>query len=567
MNTRMLLRPDSKDKQLVGIFDSQTNRFVCEHRFSRPFARSWLDGHATSSGAATITAGGPCPFCLDDVKSVAVQRATTLVLNFAAAAAAPDEYALPKRVLGFRRSMALGARVSNRTYDPSVLLNQEGVYNALLSSNAVEPLLPEFYDVAFGKPDNCPLSPSDKTAPLRLQLEAGRGGSGVVAFVSVRDATLRTRITLPVVAKMLETDQQELKTVRWVNSEGKARYLTTPYLNEVLCSALAGGLVQHEFCPHFPLTYGFFACDEGAAPLSGTRARSGWILMEALDNNMALSPPNDIHGLRALARAGMRVDDDVLRSVAFQVVFAIAAMQQQFQMVHHDAWPDNVLVALTNLRPYVWRGTPLGQPRTLLRYEVHGTEFLMDDVGVLAKLGDFGMAAAYGHPRVLLKEVFETKDADFTTFDNESKEFRAGYDVAYFASMFATTTCDQAMDMAWDAGDADFMDRAGRILHLMRQLTVEIARQRGVTPERHAPQSGPMTLQELARDISDVQGVRNALNAGDGFKRSGMFTMPSQETARRMSAIEFLLHSDAFREYRERRPEPGKRVVRMSELS
>ncbi|KKK95058.1 hypothetical protein LCGC14_2676610, partial [marine sediment metagenome] len=398
-------------------------------------------------------------------------------------------------------------------------------------------------------------------------LEAGSGQFGVVSFVDVQDPVLKTRIALPVVVKMLDTDQEELKTVRWVNSRGQARYLTTPYLNEVLCSALAGGLVHGEFCPHFPLTYGFFACDDGAAPASGTRERSGWILMEVMDNNMAVSAPNDIHGMRALAQMGMRVDDDVLRSVAFQVVFAIAAMQEKFQMVHHDAWPSNVLVVLTNLRPYVWRGTALGQPNTLLRYEVHGTEFLMDDVGVLAKLGDFGMAAAYGHPRVLLKEVFEARGDSFGMFDNESKEYRAGYDVAYFASMFATTVCDQAIDMAWDAGDADFMDRASRILELMRQLTVEIARQRGVTPERHPPQSGPMTLQELWIDISDVDGVRYALRAGDGFKRRGGFTIPSQETARRLSAREFLLHSEVFRGYRERRPDGAKRVLRMSELS
>jgi hypothetical protein len=185
-----------------------------------------------------------------------------------------------------------------------------------------------------------------------------------------------------------------------------SRILGNEYMNE----ALIGTLVTHVPCPHFVRTVDAYI-DDGV----------GHLLMD--------------YAGHSLTRVLMDLSFDQFKSVVLQVLLAIAIGQDTIFLKHHDVHLDNIFVS--TLRDHTYKGKNL-KDHAVWKYSLSGKTFYVRHAGLLARLGDFGLASATEpagktrFERVDYREL-DTGDVEWGAWNGT---LQASYDMATFLSKF-----------------------------------------------------------------------------------------------------------------------------------
>jgi hypothetical protein len=176
-----------------------------------------------------------------------------------------------------------------------------------------------------------------------------------------------------------------------------------------------------------------------------------------------------------------RVTKEAVVSIVFQALFALAFMQDACKLKHHDLHTNNVFIKEITADT-TFRGDAL-KDAAWFHYHLHGRDFFVPNCGLLAKIGDFGMASLDVHGKRLGR-------TDIALFNDNPKKWGAwsteldgneGYDTQL---LFADTcyTCKDAF--------RDFQDR---------ERAQRRRRPRGRKGAAYASQTAP-AAESVARD-------------------------------------------------------------------
>ncbi len=539
---------------LCCLWDDSADEKLCNHVYTHKFLKGWLENIKTDDDSL-------CPYCSRAPKQREKSLCTLEVVPNRGSAA---------------RYTPLGARVRTDEYRPGIILNQEKLFLALVNGKEVAPIIPEFYN------DNCPLgSDAAGDEPLSLMLEDGALGFGNVFKLVVRDESLREKMNMCVVVKAISIAATKIRDTvhREAVGEGwlaQSAYVAGDYMIDVMASSLASNIAMRatDPCVNFPTVFGFFACDSDDDPSD----RKGYILMEALDGTIESS--NTVHrrGLIGLSDKGMEISAEVLRSIAFQIVFALANIAERYGMVHHDCVPRNVMVKLLaaddadDAERYTWHGHNMTDRAKPFVYTIGTTDFVISNAGVLAKLIDFGIATSYKDPVVINEITFAMPRRHLRgrLFSVESKDFRVGFDVSYFIASFVNVTCFAAVEirkemalmeenLGHNAEASSHEREAQHIVTLANDLLFELLRQRGPVTlkrrregERKKRETYEDTTRRRLRNARTIeQGWAIAIEGGSSFQTGGE-PIPGEPMYERVNPIDFLMNADAFERYRRR---------------
>lgn len=431
-----------------------------------------------------------------------------------------------------------GREYKGQNYDSTIVLNGEKVYEALEDSKSIYPFVPEFYD------DNCPLDLCP--TPIIEQSEiVGKGHFGAVYLIKINNEKLKGKIKIPVVLKSTVVSNEIIRKPR------DSKYVTDPFSNEIINSTLVSNLFSQGLCPHFPLFFGFFLCKnklEEVVKKGGydqdiivnAKPLTGYILIEALDSNLQSSNDVKIKGYRQLLRQGMENNARTLKNIAFQVIFAIAKMQEQYALMHNDLHEGNIVIALTKDNPYIWNGINLNTPDSFLKYKIGRKRFFLQNRYVLAKISDFGLSGAFGYPEVRLEATEKiTKEREFSL---HNRKFRKGFDLAYFVMSFTQITCFESYEIANDPIEKQ------EILNLAKTMSLDLLEFYYESEEPKRKRSARELRKEF-RKIKSFSALYRAMISEGLFKHTPP-NIPSKQFARNIEPLDFLRFSDTFDEYR-----------------
>ena len=556
---------DARRRHLCKLQDATSCQDLCGHRYTQPFLVDWwLEKTKTPSDNL-------CPYCNHSGDRPGVLLRAERALN-------PRNLLLP----------LVGRQVEDVRYDPAVILNQEQLFKALFRNKvqAIEKLVPEFYGRNQDGEPFCPLG-MNQDAPLQIGLLIGKGSFGTVFRLRVNNEHLKTKLDVPVVVKALHLESDSIAAEFTVfeipNTRGMQALLTSSYMNELLLSSLASKLVtrRHNPCPNFPVVFGFFTCgqddddddgkeEEGETTGDGDSddhvdgegddAKTGYILMEALDADFSSSNPLKRRGIYTLIDKGVSLTAEMLRGVAFQISFAIAMLGDQYGMTQNDAKVDNVLAkVLVEGQPYVWNGHDLSRRDILFEYTVGSTTFVLPNSGVLAKISDFGIGTSYGDPMVMLRSTAGEKRKDIPEFSLQSKNFRPGADISYFVANFTQVTCFEATvilkeqaRMETDQSKAtNIRRRVAEIIALANEMLFELIRQRGSLGKRKKGEHRNFT-DKIRRQFKEASSIEEGWNLASKDNVFRPFTggIPGPLLSQKVNAHDFLLNCPAFDGYK-----------------
>jgi serine/threonine protein kinase len=97
--------------------------------------------------------------------------------------------------------------------------------------------------------------------------------------------------------------------------------------------------------------------------------------------------------------------DEVVLSILFQILFAVASIQIQYGMFHNDIKKENILVKVIPSGGY-WV------------YKLNGKKYYVPNHGYIVALNDFGVSIAY-KPGIAVKD-YGRRQAEVVLNSNES---------------------------------------------------------------------------------------------------------------------------------------------------
>jgi serine/threonine protein kinase len=175
----------------------------------------------------------------------------------------------------------------------------------------------------------------------------------------------------------------------------KATYqFTETVYAEYLISLTVSQLNKTKKCAHFIDVLSLSVCSEKIA--------KGYILMEKIDTE--------------LSKMVGHISDKDLRSYYFQTLFAIAAYQHYYKIVHYDTHLNNIF--LTNVTPKMkWNGESIFDAQ-YFKYTIdlpdereggarRTCSFYLPATQYIIKIGDWGIACKYGKPQILNESVIQ----------------------------------------------------------------------------------------------------------------------------------------------------------------
>ena len=180
--------------------------------------------------------------------------------------------------------------------------------------------------------------------------------------------------------------------------------LCNEYLNEVM----VGLIVSKIKVPHFIKTQDAWI-----------QNAKGYILQD--------------YGGTTLIKKMLSLSFTEFKSVLLQVILAIAIGQTQAHLKHHDMHLENVFI--TELKDIEHQGVPL-KSKDSWSYSTHGTTLYVPQCGVLALIGDFGLASATDNGtryERLDMPLLDQGEADWGQWTGQLQE---AYDVLTFLSFF-----------------------------------------------------------------------------------------------------------------------------------
>lgn len=174
-----------------------------------------------------------------------------------------------------------------------------------------------------------------------------------------------------------------IKEGRITVAEFKTAILKKRYPLEYLYNKLINDLIDTKTCPNFSYTFAIFFCDkcilgefglsQGRPILDSTNSlnqkftQCSETIMECFD--FTLNKLNDFR-------------DEVILSILFQLLYAIASIQLKYGMFHNDVKKENVLIKVVPTGGY-WK------------YNVRGETYYVPNYGYIAVLNDFGTSTVF----------------------------------------------------------------------------------------------------------------------------------------------------------------------------
>lgn len=150
------------------------------------------------------------------------------------------------------------------------------------------------------------------------------------------------------------------------------------YPLEYLFNKLINDLIDDKFCPNFSYTFAIFFCDKctlNEFDKKPIKTQCSETIVELFDFTL-----DKLKDLR----------DEVILSILFQVLFAIACIQLEYGMFHNDIKKENILVKVIPNGGY-WE------------YNLNGATYRVPNYGYMVALNDFGVSLAF-HPNVSNKD-------------------------------------------------------------------------------------------------------------------------------------------------------------------
>lgn len=366
------------------------------------------------------------------------------------------------------------------------LLNAKEVEKALASGKALKSVIREFGPID----DPCPKD--DVYFVIKV---LGRGQSSTVLEIQLAENFGGILGGTRVAMKTLEEDFEILEetTKKGTRLIGKTTIEITihelnEYLNETAISSLMNQFVQPNAdknfaCPHFPLFYGYFVCDESQAsetsmvisPRKGgpseeepseeeppeeepsetsmviSPSKEGYMIIELFDgtlpseytkegfdslfeqmNLIDLGPTSRTKGGKRIKRGSplsISRTSYTLRYIYFQVLFSLVKAQKHFEFVHNDLHSENVMFKRIK-EGDMWQKQRLdnanGFRYTMKMDDANANSgdlvFMLENIGFLSIIADFGWSSVFSlkNHDVIFRE-------DLTTPQAEGQAIRSKY--------------------------------------------------------------------------------------------------------------------------------------------
>ena len=146
--------------------------------------------------------------------------------------------------------------------------------------------------------------------------------------------------------------------------------LVKQYPMEYLYNKLINDLIDEKVCPNFTYTYAIFFCDKctlNEFDKKPIKTQCSETITEIF--NYTLDKLKDLR-------------DEVMLSILFQILFAIASIQIKYGMFHNDVKKENILLRVVSSGGY-WE------------YNLNGQKYYVPNYGYIAALNDFGVSLAF----------------------------------------------------------------------------------------------------------------------------------------------------------------------------
>lgn len=142
------------------------------------------------------------------------------------------------------------------------------------------------------------------------------------------------------------------------------------YPVEYLFNKLINDLINEKMCPNFSYTFAIFFCDKcilNEFDVKPIHTQCSETVVELFDFTL-----DKLKDLR----------DEVILSILFQVLFAIAAIQTEYGLFHNDIKKENILIKVIPSGGY-WE------------YNLSGRTYYVPNYGYIAALNDFGVSLSF----------------------------------------------------------------------------------------------------------------------------------------------------------------------------
>jgi hypothetical protein len=155
-----------------------------------------------------------------------------------------------------------------------------------------------------------------------------------------------------------------------LSSSELRRAMVKQYPIEYLFNKLINDLIDGKLCPNFSYTFAIFFCDKctlNEFDKKPIQTQCSETVVELFD--FTLDKLTDFR-------------DEVILSILFQILFAVAAIQLEYGMFHNDIKKENILVKVIPSGGY-WE------------YNLNGEKYCVPNHGYFVALNDFGVSLAF----------------------------------------------------------------------------------------------------------------------------------------------------------------------------
>ncbi|CCV01931.1 Serine/threonine protein kinase [Invertebrate iridescent virus 22] len=146
--------------------------------------------------------------------------------------------------------------------------------------------------------------------------------------------------------------------------------LVKQYPMEYLFNKLINDLIDNKICPNFSYTYAIFFCDKctlNEFDVKPIKTQCSETIVELFDFTL-----NKLENF----------DDEVILSILFQMLYAVASIQIEYGMFHNDIKKENILVKVIPSGGY-WE------------YHIGNDVYQVPNHGYLIALNDFGVSHSF----------------------------------------------------------------------------------------------------------------------------------------------------------------------------
>jgi serine/threonine protein kinase len=167
------------------------------------------------------------------------------------------------------------------------------------------------------------------------------------------------------------------------------------YPLEYLFNKLINDLIDDKICPNFSYTFAIFFCDKctlNEFDKKPIQTQCSETIVELFDFTL-----DKLKDLR----------DEVILSILFQILFAIACIQLKYGLFHNDIKKENILVKVIPSGGY-WE------------YNVNGVTYQVPNYGYMVALNDFGVSIAFNSD--ISNKDYGRRQAK-VVYDNNTNEY------------------------------------------------------------------------------------------------------------------------------------------------